>query len=258
MPLPAAVWVGIEVIAVVSAKVAAKKAAKELIKRQAKKEAERLAKEALKKQAEKELKEKVAEAAKKAAADAAKKAKAKSGAVPKANTAPKKHQGKQKQKLGKCDLRRYHPDTCKPLTGHHVVPDRVFRIGNEKTGVRIPGAISNNEGWVICVEGQNRSKTKAHGQIHALYDYAEAALGKVGKPVGTAELGKLEALGVAAAAKIANCNAVKMLAELRLKHQLDGLGPNMKVRADPWGSISKTLDPKKLGTGTVPLGKFTK
>jgi len=254
MPIPVVVWAILEVAAVI----AAKQLAKKLILDRAKKEAARRLKDELQKKLEKELKDKAQEAARKAAASGAKTTKPKAGTPSRGNTAPKRHKGKKNKKYGRCELRPFSPDTCKPLTGHHVVPDRVFRIGARKTGARIHPGPSENDGLVVCVDGKNASRTKEHGQIHERYDHAEAALGAMGNPVGTTELIKLEALGAASVGKVTGCNVAKMMADLRTEHQAMGLDPNMKVRADPWGKISKSLDPKKLGSGTVRKGGATR
>ena len=76
----------------------------------------------------------------------------------------------QVKKLAKCVLRPYHPDTCKAegKTGHHVVPDRAFRLG-ERTGLnrkQILGGLSEGDGLVICVEGATPTPTNQHGKIH--------------------------------------------------------------------------------------------
>ena len=54
-----------------------------------------------------------------------------------------------------------------------------------------------------------------------------------GDPPGTTELWKLEAAGAASAAAVTKCNPAKIMAQLRAYHQLKGMGPNFKVRADP-------------------------
>ncbi len=89
-----------------------------------------------------------------------------------------------------------------------------------------------------------------HGKIHALLDPAEIALGAAGDPKGTTSLGEMEAAGVAAAAKVLGCDAGSMLADLRAKHQADGLPVDMKVRADPFGSV-RNLNPTQMGTGAT-------
>jgi hypothetical protein len=128
----------------------------------------------------------------------------------------------QVRRLGKCILRPYKPDTCKAegKTGHHVVPDRAFRLG-ERTGAnrdQIPGGVSEGEGLVICVEGATPTPTNQHGKIHKAYNAAEKIIGLAGDPKGTAPLAALEAAGAAAAAKETGCNAAKLMALLRAYH----------------------------------------
>lgn len=150
---------------------------------------------------------------------------------------------------GRCTLRPYRPDTCAPNTGHHVVPDRVFRIGKRGSGARIPGGPSEAQGLVICVEGRDLSTSREHGRIHNIYDPGERVLGAAGTPPGTAALVELEALGAMSVAQVTGCNPLAIEAQLRTYHQALGLGPTAKVRADPDGRISKTLNPQSLGTG---------
>lgn len=150
----------------------------------------------------------------------------------------------------RCVLRPYKPDTCKPgRTGHHVVPDRVFRVGS-RGSARIRGGVPEDDGLVICVDGSNLSRSREHGKIHAIYDPAERALGLANG--GVAPLGELELLGAGAAAKVTGCNAAALAAQLRAYHQARGLGPGTPVRADPTGKLP--VDPSKLGTGATPSG----
>jgi hypothetical protein len=156
----------------------------------------------------------------------------------------------------RCVLRPYKPDTCKPnRTGHHVVPDRVFRAG-ARGSARINGGVPENDGLVICVEGSNLSRSREHGQIHALYDPVEAAAGLLGNPPGTAKLGVLEAAGAIATAKITGCNALLLEAQLRAYHQSKGLGFDTIVRADPTGKLP--INPANVGVGAVPPGGATR
>ena len=183
--------------------------------------------------------------------------------IKKPNTTPKPDakdgfKVKERKKLGPCVLRPFEPNTCKPNTGHHVVPDRVFRIGSRTGGTRIPGGPSEAEGLVICVKGKDLSKEAAHGQIHAIYDKMEAVLGAKGKPPGTASLIELETLGALSVGKVTGCNPALIEAQLRAYHQSRGLGPSAQVRADPYGKISQLLDPKKLGTGSTKIGGLSR
>lgn len=95
-----------------------------------------------------------------------------------------------------------------------------------------------------------------HGKIHAILDAEETILGAKGTPKGTTSLGEMEIAGVAAAAKVLGCDAKEMLTDLRAKHKADGLPADMKVRADPYGSV-RTLDPSQMGTGTSTGGHGT-
>ena len=88
----------------------------------------------------------------------------------KEKTPDKEKPPKDKDLDNPCILRPYHPDTCKPLgkTGHHVVPDRCFRLGT-RTGTgrnSLPNAISEGDGLVVCVEGATPTATNEHGRIH--------------------------------------------------------------------------------------------
>jgi hypothetical protein len=155
-----------------------------------------------------------------------------------------------------CRLRKYKDGCAGGKTPHHVVPDRVFRMPGQDRPYA--GGLAHGDGYSICVDGptpiRKGARANEHGLIHAIYDPLEAALGAKGNPVGTASLGELEALGVAAAAKVTGCNPVRMAAELRVHHQTSGLSLGTKVRADPTGSMSRLLDPKLLGPGTTRGG----
>lgn len=151
-----------------------------------------------------------------------------------------------------CLLRPYSPDTCKAQgkTGHHVVPDRAFRLGTSRTGAarqQIEGGLSEAEGLVICVEGATPAASNQHGKIHRLYDPMEKAIGLAGQPPGTAPLSALEAAGAAAAGKVTGCSPAKLMAQLRTYHQSKGMGPEFKVRADERGALARSLSPKTFG-----------
>jgi len=111
---------------------------------------------------------------------------------------------------------------------------------------QLPGGLSEADGLVICLEGKDRTPTTEHGKAHALYDAAELALGMKGDPPGTTELWKLEAAGAASAAAVTKCNPAKIMAQLRAYHQLKGMGPNFKVRADPTGALTKGMELKNF------------
>ncbi|WP_143278024.1 hypothetical protein [Burkholderia cenocepacia] len=220
------------------AKLGAKEAAEQLAKQEAKVLAEREAKQL----AEQEAKQAAEQAAKKAEKEAAEKAEKE------AASNGGKDGGKVKGK-GRCNLRPYQPDTCKAegKTGHHVVADRAFRLPGARRGSerrQIPGGISEGDGLVICLEGKDRTPTTEHGKAHALYDAAELALGLKGNPPGTTELWKLEAAGAASVAAVTKCNPALIMAELRAYHQLKGMGPDFKVRADPTGGLTKGMELK--------------
>ncbi len=187
----------------------------------------------------------------KKAKEAAEKLKKVQEQAKKADKAKKKCTGNCGKKIDpRCVLRPYKPDTCKPSrTGHHVVPDRVFRVGT-RGSARIKGGVSEAEGLVICVDGTNLSRSKEHGKIHAIYDPIEKAAGLPNG--GRAPLGVLEAAGVGAAAKITGCDPKKMLAQLRAYHQLKGLSATTPVRADPTGKLP--VDTSKVGKGATPIG----
>lgn len=249
MPLPLIAWAVIEIGVAVAARVIVRQVAKTVVK----KAVETGAKQVVKKGTEQ-----VAKKVTQTATNVVKK----KGSPTTGNTAPKPHKGKQNKKdkkekkdKARCVLRPYKPDTCKPNTGHHVVPDRVFRIGSRSSGKRIPGGPTESEGLVICVPGKNLSKDQEHGQIHDKYDKVEAILGAKGKPPGTATILELELLGAKSVAQVTGCDSKKIAAQLRAFHQSKGLSPNALVRADPYGKISQSLDASKLGSGLTNAGK---
>lgn len=155
--------------------------------------------------------------------------------------------------IGRCILRPYKPDTCKAegKTGHHVVPDRAFRLGNTRNGAgrhQIQGGLSEADGLVICVEGATPTATNEHGKIHRLYAPMEQAIGLAGNPPGTAPLSALEAAGAAAVGKVTGCNPASLMAQLRVYHQEKGMSPDFRVRADERGALARSLSPETFGT----------
>ncbi len=179
---------------------------------------------------------------------------------------------------GRCRLRRYKDGCADGRTPHHVVPDHVFKQPGSgayyPAGAKHPGGFEHADGWTVCASGKTKSSkpdgTRAkkglfatiqdwfnaldeHGKIHAIVDAEETLLGAKGTPIGTTSLGEMEVAGVAAAARVLGCDAKTMLADLRAKHQADGLPADMKVRADPFGSV-RNLDASQMGTGTTTNG----
>jgi hypothetical protein len=153
------------------------------------------------------------------------------------------------ERLGGCRLRPYEPDTCKAegKTGHHVVPDRAFRLGPRTGPTRQQIGLSEADGLVVCVEGATPTATNQHGKIHRLYDPMEKVIGLAGKPPGTAPLAALEAAGAAAVGKITGCNPASLMAQLRAYHQTKDMGPDFKVRADKRGFLARKLPKNAFG-----------
>lgn len=144
----------------------------------------------------------------------------------------------------KCILRTYRPNKCaKGLIGHHVVPDRAFRLGGREKKIRdqISGGLSEANGLVICVNSAQ------HIKIHNFYDKAETALGLTKNPPGIANLLELETLGAAAASKFTGCKKGLLQAQLRAHHELNELSPSFKVRADKNGNLARKAPPGSLG-----------
>jgi len=158
--------------------------------------------------------------------------------------------GKAKGKRNRCILHPRYPDLCKALgmTGHHVVPDRAFRLGTrtgpgrrqitgiDSEGNEIPG-LSEADGLVICVKGATPKPTNEHGKIHRIYDGIEKTIGQKTVPRGTATLLELEAAGATAVSRVTGCNAAALAAQLRAYHQSKKMGPDFVVRADKTGRI---------------------
>lgn len=168
----------------------------------------------------------------------------------KEKNSPEKDKTKDKDPRSPCILRPYRPETCKPLgkakkTGHHIVPDRCFRYGSRRElDKRILGAISENQGLVVCVTGESRNGE--HGQLHQYFDKKETIFGKTGKIPGVTELYNLEVAAVASVVKVfSKCSREFLLAQIREYHGTHGMPKEFQVRADPTGKM--TIDPKKLG-----------
>lgn len=194
------------------------------------------------------------EAADKSAKDAAQK-KAKEEAARKQSSGEKKSGGKSKGEDRDCRPRRYGQGCPGGKTPHHIVPDRVFKM---PSGARIKGGIAHKDGLCICVDGgtpvRKGPKANEHGLIHAIYDPAEAMIGKKGNPIGTAPLGVLETNGVMAASAITGCDPKKMLVAVRGYHQSKGLSPTDIFRADPSGRTIKPSALASIGKGSTPPG----
>ena len=204
------------------------------------------------KQTAKEIAEAAAKKAAKEAEEAAAKKLAKEAEEAAAKKANKGKKGGKDKGNPRCILRPYKPDTCKPRTGHHVVPDRVFQVGGRKTGTRIPGGLSEANGLVICVDGATPKPTNEHGKIHRLYDAAERVIGRAGKTPGTADLLALEVAGAAAAARVTGCNAASLATQLRLYHQAQGMGEGFVVRADKMGTLANRVPFGTFGSNATP------
>lgn len=171
----------------------------------------------------------------------------------KEKTPDKEKPPKDKDLDNPCILRPYHPDTCKPLgkTGHHVVPDRCFRLGT-RTGTgrnSLPNAISEGDGLVVCVEGATPTATNEHGRIHRQYSIYEKALKGIHMPEATAPLVEVEIAGAKAVSSvIKKCNAANLATQLRVYHQAKGLAANYRVRVDVRGNTARTLPTGVFGS----------
>jgi hypothetical protein len=170
---------------------------------------------------------------------------------------------------GRCTLKPYRKGCPPPQTPHHVVPDHSFKQPG-KAGGYYPGTegVKHADGLCICVGGATKStatdgssisrvkgkfldfyrKLADHGKIHVFTDAGEHALGKAGTPKGTTSLGAMEKLGARVVGKVTGCDPADLEKQLREYHQSKGLGPDTKVRADPFGQV-KNLEASQMGTG---------
>lgn len=153
-----------------------------------------------------------------------------------------------------CLLTRYGDDICEKQgkTGHHVVPDRCFRLGNKRTGVnrrQIEGALNEADGLVICVEGATPKPSNEHGKIHIQHTLLENELRALFKPTGSGPLIEVEVLCARSVSRVLKkCSANTLFQQLRTHHQAMGLGPKFIVRVDNRGLKAKKLDPKLFGS----------
>lgn len=102
------------------------------------------------------------------------------------------------------------------------------------------------------MDGENISRSKEHGKIHAIYVPLERVAGLAGNPPGTAPLGVLEAAGAISIGRITGCNPILIEAQLHIFHQSKGLDATTIVRADPSGKIP--IDFSKIGPGKTTQG----
>jgi hypothetical protein len=173
--------------------------------------------------------------------------------------------------MARCRLVRY-ADGCegtgsKKMTPHHCVPDHCFKDPG-KFGGYYPGAIKHRDGLCICVEGSDKYKQDRtgasishwsyetfsqhyhalaeHGRIHAKFDELESALGRGGKPGGSASLGQLESTAAKVIAEVTGCDEKALKKQLRAYHSERGLPANTKLRADPNNTLQT---PPRNGMG---------
>jgi len=157
----------------------------------------------------------------------------------------------------RCELKPYKDENGKlscprGSTGHHVIPDRVFRINTPDGVKRLEGAPSHGKGLVICAKGKTRNPNKSHGKIHAKYDRREAMLGRLGNPKHTASMENVMQLAsgsVAGAMKMCDVNDIyRQLRDYYYDGKPDGKGykldPKDLVRSEPTGK--KSIDIGKL------------
>jgi hypothetical protein len=173
-------------------------------------------------------------------------------------------------------------------TGHHVVPDHCFTQPGGERYANVPsnakglvicvggaGKHTNQDGssagslkklikktWremkgstlqekaeaALAVKHGYISNLAEHGRIHFKFDAQEQAEGMLGKPPGTMELGKMEAMAAKVVAEETGCDAKDLEKQLREHHKSDPykLGEKALVRADPFGQV-KGLDITKMG-----------
>lgn len=180
-----------------------------------------------------------------------------SGGSGTSNQHKRKDDGKENNKKDKLDdnpclLRPYKPDTCAPLgkTGHHVVPDRCFRLGSRtgKERNQLTGGLSTKDGLVICVVGATPKPTNEHGKIHAAYSLLEAGLKDFFNPTGTAPIAEVEVIGAKAVSQVLKkCSAAKIAAQLRLYHESKGINMNYRVRVGVFATDAKKANPNIFG-----------
>lgn len=168
---------------------------------------------------------------------------------------PERDKTKENSKDDTCILRPYKPDTCKPKgkTGHHVVPDRCFRLGTRKGSGRgqIDGGLTEAEGLVVCVKGPTPKPDNEHGQIHAIHRKLENELKKILVPTGSGPLAEVEVICAKSIVSIIKkCDAAKLAIQLRTYHQSKGLDPNFVVRIDEKGTAIKKLPANIYGPKT--------
>lgn len=155
-----------------------------------------------------------------------------------------------------CKLRPYKDKCPKPLTPHHCVPDHCFRAPDRDGGGMYPGGVSHADGLCVCLSGATKSTAAAggrikkddyptekkwfdalaeHGQVHSKFDKAESDLGAKGDPANSAKLGELEDAAAEAIGDVTGCDKADLKKQMREFHQKKGLGPDTKLRADPFG-----------------------
>ncbi|AXQ23162.1 hypothetical protein BEN71_14230 [Acinetobacter wuhouensis] len=151
-----------------------------------------------------------------------------------------------------CKLTPYGWNVCKPLnkTGHHVVPDRCFRLGPRSGQDRsqLTGGLSTNDGLAICVKGATPKPLNEHGKIHKKFSSLESTLKNVLQPKGTAPIAEVEVIGAKAVSFVLKkCTAVKMTTELRVYHQSKGINVNYRVRIGVFATDAKKANPGIFG-----------
>jgi hypothetical protein len=158
----------------------------------------------------------------------------------------------------RCTLKPYKEGCPAGQTPHHCVPDHCFKEAG-RGGAYYPGAVKHADGLCVCVSGSTKSSAAAggtvkqeefgsatehlaalaeHGRIHMKFDKLESQLGNAGTPQGTAKLGDLEDAAAASVSEVTGCDKDKLKKQIREHHKSKGLGPDTKLRADPYGQAS--------------------
>lgn len=126
--------------------------------------------------------------------------------------------------------------TCKPLTGHHLIPGRCMQLGTTPSGnSTYPKGCSHGKAPVVCVNNENQHDG-THRDCHAVFDPIELAEGKK-TPKGKITYKKASDAAAKSAKGINNNKELTQEEQDCVKLQLDNYYKNCLRNKD--GSVKK-------------------
>ncbi len=131
--------------------------------------------------------------------------------------------------------------TCKPMTGHHLIPGRCMKIRKTSGGnPAYPEGCSHNKAPCVCVDNENQHDG-THRDCHAVFDPIELSEGQK-DPKGKITYKKARDAAAKSAAGINNGKEPSEKQQECIKEQLDNYYKNCLKNQD--GSVNKNAQLK--------------